>query len=169
MKVTTIAVVASSIWSVTAQNRADFLPECALKCLDDATQKVTSCSLTDAVCWCVQKNYEDIYNAGVACVLTECGNDKALRQVLPGAAKFCAAATASAQAASSTPAPTATASPSSSGATGNNTATITSSAASSGGSSSSTATPSTASPGAAATSGPIAGAAILFAGILAVL
>lgn len=78
MKVATIAVVASSIWSVAAQNRADFLPECSLKCLDDATQKVTSCALDDAVCWCVQKNYEDIYNQGVACVLDACGSDKAI-------------------------------------------------------------------------------------------
>ncbi|TQV94024.1 hypothetical protein V2A60_002908 [Cordyceps javanica] len=168
MKVATLAVVASGIWAAAAQNRADFLPECALKCLDDATQKVTSCSLTDAVCWCVQKNYEDIYNAGVACVLTECGSDKALKQVLPGAAKFCAAATASAKAATSSPAPTASAASSSSDSK-NSTATITSAPASSSASSSSTAKPSTASPGAAATSGPIAGAAVLLAGVLAVL
>lgn len=78
MKVATIAVVASSICSVAAQNRADFLPECSLKCLDDATKKVTNCALDDAVCWCVQSNYEDIYNNGVACVLDACGSDKAI-------------------------------------------------------------------------------------------
>ncbi|KAJ4165458.1 hypothetical protein LMH87_007090 [Akanthomyces muscarius] len=167
MKVATIALVASSTWSVAAQNRADFLPECSLKCLDDATQKVTNCALDDAVCWCVQKNYEDIYNQGVACVLDACGSDKAIKQVLPGAAKFCAAATASAKAATSTPAPTASAQ--SSSVAGNNTASITSSAASSMASTSSTAKPTTASPGAAATAGPIAGAAVLLAGVLAVL
>lgn len=58
---------------VAAQDRAAFLPECSLKCLDEATENVTDCALDDAVCWCVQANYEAIYNSGVACVLQACG------------------------------------------------------------------------------------------------
>lgn len=83
MKVATVAVVASGIWSVAAQNRQDYLPVCSLKCLDDATQKVTTCSLTDAVCWCVQKNYEDIYNAALTCVLNACGSDVSISKSRP--------------------------------------------------------------------------------------
>lgn len=64
--------------SVVAQNRKDYFPQCALKCLDQATKQATDCSLDDAVCMCVQKNYEAIYNAGVNCVLQDCGPDEAV-------------------------------------------------------------------------------------------
>lgn len=63
---------------VVAQNRQDYFPKCALDCLDKATKQATDCSLDDAVCMCVQKNYEAIYNAGVNCVLSDCGPDDAV-------------------------------------------------------------------------------------------
>lgn len=83
MKFSTFAVWASAIFSTAAQDRADFLPKCALQCLDDATKRVTDCDLDSAVCWCIQSNYEAIYDAGVTCVLDSCGPDKALRKSHP--------------------------------------------------------------------------------------
>jgi cobalamin biosynthesis Mg chelatase CobN len=96
----TAAAVLSGLGA--AQKQADFLPECSLDCLDDATKKATDCALDDAVCWCVQENYENIYNAGVACVLQSCGPDRAVGEVLPAAAAFCSAASASASASAAT-------------------------------------------------------------------
>lgn len=58
--------------------KEDYFPECSIDCLNDGTEQATDCSTTDAVCWCVQSNYEAIYNQAVNCVLTECGADEAI-------------------------------------------------------------------------------------------
>ncbi|KAH6989125.1 hypothetical protein BKA56DRAFT_668309 [Ilyonectria sp. MPI-CAGE-AT-0026] len=75
--------------------KEDYFPECSIDCLNDGTEKATDCSATDAVCWCVQSNYEAIYNQALACVLKECGADKATESVLPAAIEFCSAASSS--------------------------------------------------------------------------
>ncbi|KAH7163371.1 hypothetical protein B0J13DRAFT_518605 [Dactylonectria estremocensis] len=78
--------------------KEDYFPECSIDCLNDGTEQATDCSTTDAVCWCVQSNYEAIYNQAVNCVLTECGADEAIDSVLPAAIEFCSAASSSASA-----------------------------------------------------------------------
>lgn len=78
MKSTLLLLACAFTGSVVAQNREDYFPECSLKCLDQATKQATDCSLDDAVCMCVQKNYEAIYNAGLNCVLQACGPDEAV-------------------------------------------------------------------------------------------
>ena len=70
-------VIAAVVGSAAALDRADYMPECSRECLDNATKEATDCSLDDAVCWCVKSNYDAIYNAGVSCILSECGLDKA--------------------------------------------------------------------------------------------
>ncbi|KAK9439155.1 CFEM domain-containing protein [Metarhizium brunneum] len=149
--------------SVVAQNRKDYFPECSLKCLDQATKQATDCSMDDAVCMCVQKNYEAIYNAGVNCVLQACGPDEAVGKVLPAGAKFCAAATAQAKAggASKTTAPTATGP--ASGVVTENTTSAASTLSSAGQATS------TSAPGAAATDAPGRALGLLVAGLLAAL
>ncbi|KAK8924901.1 hypothetical protein MANI_001120 [Metarhizium anisopliae] len=163
MKSTLLLLACAFTGSVVAQNREDYFPECSLKCLDQATKQATDCSLDDAVCMCVQKNYEAIYNAGVNCVLQACGPDEAVGKVLPAGAKFCAAATAQAKAggASKTTAPTATG-PATGVVTGDTTS------AASTRSSAGQAT-STSAPGAAATDAPGRALGLLVAGLLAAL
>ncbi|KAF7554639.1 hypothetical protein G7Z17_g2786 [Cylindrodendrum hubeiense] len=82
--------------------KEDYFPECSIECLNDGTEKATDCSTTDAVCWCVQSNYEAIYNQAVNCVMEECGADKAIESVLPAAIEFCSAASSSTSALGST-------------------------------------------------------------------
>ncbi|KIE03077.1 CFEM domain-containing protein, partial [Metarhizium majus ARSEF 297] len=163
MKSTLLLLACAFTGSVVAQNRKDYFPECSLKCLDQATKQATDCSMDDAVCMCVQKNYEAIYNAGVNCVLQACGPDEAVGKVLPAGAKFCAAATAQAKAggASKTTAPTATG-PATGVVIGNTTS------AASTRSSAGQAT-STSAPGAAATDAPGRALGLLVAGLLAAL
>ncbi|KAF5125688.1 hypothetical protein E5D57_010378 [Metarhizium anisopliae] len=163
MKSTLLLLACAFTSSVVAQNRKDYFPECSLKCLDQATKQATDCSMDNAVCMCVQKNYEAIYNAGVNCVLQACGPDEAVGKVLPAGAKFCAAATAQAKAggASKTTAPTATG-PATGVVTGDTTS------AASTRSSAGQAT-STSAPGAAATDAPGRALGLLVAGLLAAL
>ncbi|CAG9940155.1 unnamed protein product [Clonostachys rosea f. rosea IK726] len=71
MKASILIVAALSL--VSGQKKEDYFPECSLNCLNDGTKKATDCSLTDAVCWCVQSNYEAIYDAAVSCVMAACG------------------------------------------------------------------------------------------------
>lgn len=78
MKPFSFTVLAAIFSTITAQKIADYLPECSLDCLSEARGKVTDCPENDAVCWCVQSNYEAIYNSGVSCVLQECGADKSV-------------------------------------------------------------------------------------------
>lgn len=78
MKVSPLVLAAAIAGSAVAQQRSEYFPKCALDCLDQGTKKATDCSLDDAVCWCVQKNYENIYDASLACVLKDCGADKSV-------------------------------------------------------------------------------------------
>jgi hypothetical protein len=83
MKTSSIVFAATVALSgfASAQKKSDYFPECSLDCLNDATKKATDCDLEDAVCWCVQANYEAIYTAGYACVIKACGNDVAIRKL----------------------------------------------------------------------------------------
>lgn len=81
MKTTTLLVAASVAGVVAAQSLSDYFPKCSIDCLEEATKEATNCSTTDAVCFCVQKNYEAIYNSGLACVLKDCGNDVAVGKI----------------------------------------------------------------------------------------
>ncbi|KAF1811225.1 hypothetical protein P152DRAFT_66223 [Eremomyces bilateralis CBS 781.70] len=67
----------------------DFTPECADKCLEEAVAAGSPCTVDEAECQCEVDNYRAIYDAGVTCVLTACGGDVAINEVLPGAAAFC--------------------------------------------------------------------------------
>ncbi|CAM1501486.1 Fc.00g034700.m01.CDS01 [Cosmosporella sp. VM-42] len=87
----TFATIAAQL--VAAQDRADYFPECSLDCLDQGTKDATNCSLDDAWCWCIQSNYEAIYNSATVCVINECGAIEAVNDVLPAAIPFCSAAT----------------------------------------------------------------------------
>jgi len=78
MKSTLVLILSALAATSVAQDRKDYFPECSMKCLDDAIKKATNCSLDDAVCMCVQKNYEDIYNQGVNCVMQACGPDDSI-------------------------------------------------------------------------------------------
>ncbi|GFP56035.1 hypothetical protein TASIC1_0006020500 [Trichoderma asperellum] len=99
MKTNTLLFAASMAVTVAAQSLSDYFPQCSVDCLEDATKKATNCSVTDAVCFCVQSNYEAIYNQGLTCVLKDCGKDVAVDKVLPAAIQFCSAASSSASAA----------------------------------------------------------------------
>ncbi|KAM0454162.1 hypothetical protein ACHAPV_008629 [Trichoderma viride] len=99
MKTTTLLAAASVAGVVAAQSLSDYFPKCSIDCLEEATEQATKCSVTDAVCFCVQSNYEAIYNSGLACVLKDCGKDVAVDKVLPAAIQFCSAASSSASAA----------------------------------------------------------------------
>ncbi|KND86890.1 hypothetical protein TOPH_08471 [Tolypocladium ophioglossoides CBS 100239] len=163
MKTTPFLLATALMGSVAAQSRQDYFPKCSLDCLSEAIKSATNCSLDDAVCMCVQKNYEAIYNAGVNCVLQACGPDEAVGKVLPAGAKFCAAATAQAKAGTASLTGTAMGSPTSP-TTSAGSAVATTSARST-----AATTSSTASPGAAATAGPIGALGLLVAGVVAAL
>ncbi|KAL7936449.1 hypothetical protein V8C35DRAFT_295516 [Trichoderma chlorosporum] len=98
MKTASFFLAASMAGAVAAQKLSDYFPQCSLNCLEQGTTSATDCSLGDAVCFCVQSNYEAIYNAELSCVLKDCGADVSVDKVLPAAIQFCSAATASASA-----------------------------------------------------------------------
>ncbi|KAK4198704.1 hypothetical protein QBC40DRAFT_283369 [Triangularia verruculosa] len=68
----------------------DFVPECSLKCLSDARKSATTCKDdTELECFCILENYRAIYDASVACVMTGCGQDVAVSEVLPSVISMC--------------------------------------------------------------------------------
>ncbi|KAL6863451.1 hypothetical protein ACO1O0_003706 [Amphichorda felina] len=72
--------------AVHAQTRED-IPECALPCLDDAITSETDCKTTDYVCVC--KNFDAVQGAATGCVISECGADVAIGEVLPATEALC--------------------------------------------------------------------------------
>ncbi|UNI19321.1 hypothetical protein JDV02_005512 [Purpureocillium takamizusanense] len=166
MKSTLVLLLSALAATAAAQQRQDYFPECSMKCIDDAIKKATTCSLEDAVCMCVQKNYEDIYNQAVNCVLQACGSNDAISKVLPAGGKFCSAVTAQAKTRTASPTgPAASGSAATATATGNaSAATTTSATAATGAAASSTSTG-----GAVATAGPAPIVALVAAGLMAAL
>ncbi|KAI1746098.1 hypothetical protein F4680DRAFT_10486 [Xylaria scruposa] len=107
MKYTVAALALAA--AVSAQSITD-IPACALPCIDDARTKNTNCSADDYKCIC--DNIDKLQTAATSCVLTDCGADVALNQVLPAVSKFCAAVE-SGGGATSTPSSTPTSEPTS--------------------------------------------------------
>ncbi|KAK1569484.1 uncharacterized protein LY79DRAFT_528573 [Colletotrichum navitas] len=97
--------LASLIAVAAAQSGSSPIPECAQKCLADATASATSCKAGDYACTCEPANKAAISSAATSCVIAACGVDTALNQVLPASDKLCAdAAAGGGAAASSAPA-----------------------------------------------------------------
>ncbi|KAM6487493.1 hypothetical protein HDV62DRAFT_154898 [Trichoderma sp. SZMC 28011] len=153
MKTTSFLLAASMAGAVVAQKLSDYFPECSLNCLEQGTTSATDCTLGDAVCFCVQSNYEAIYNAELSCVLKDCGASVSVDKVLPAAIQFCSAATASASATAAAPAESTSATSAATTETTSQTAPSSSSSSSSS-EASETSTPQTTSSAARSTSAP---------------
>ncbi|GAP92784.1 putative cfem-domain-containing protein [Rosellinia necatrix] len=74
--------------AVSAQSISD-IPACALPCIDDARTKQTDCAADDYKCIC--DNIDSLTATATPCVLSACGADTAINEVLPAVQKFCAA------------------------------------------------------------------------------
>lgn len=72
-----ITTLASSFVAANVEMK-DYFPKCSIDCLEKGTEKATDCKTDDAVCWCMQSNYEAIYNQAVNCVMEACGADDAV-------------------------------------------------------------------------------------------
>ncbi|KAF9774859.1 hypothetical protein IL306_007103 [Fusarium sp. DS 682] len=78
--------IAALAAAVSAQSLAD-VPKCAIPCLDDAIASETKCDKTDLTCVC--KNFDDVRSAATGCVISKCGSDVAINEVLPATEKLC--------------------------------------------------------------------------------
>ncbi|KAF5714010.1 extracellular membrane CFEM domain-containing protein [Fusarium mundagurra] len=78
--------IAALATAVSAQSLAD-VPKCAIPCLDDAITSKTDCKTTDLTCVC--KSFDDVRSAATSCVITKCGSDVAINEVLPATEKLC--------------------------------------------------------------------------------
>ena len=83
MKYAAVFAVAAAGGALAAQGLAEYIPTCAVKCLEDGMKAASKCDTKDVMCFCVPDNYYDIYDASVGCVLVECGNDLAVGMFLP--------------------------------------------------------------------------------------
>ncbi|KAM7197478.1 hypothetical protein V8F20_006623, partial [Naviculisporaceae sp. PSN 640] len=97
--VATLVTVAVGILGVAVQAGHDDVltltgnvPNCAVKCLNDAFTKNTDCKAEDAACMCKPTNYDDGYALAANCVLQACGPEAALTEVLPAVTTLCAKA-----------------------------------------------------------------------------
>ncbi|EJT76597.1 hypothetical protein GGTG_06514 [Gaeumannomyces tritici R3-111a-1] len=93
MKYSTAFAALSAAGLVSAQS-LDSVPQCARQCLGPAI-KETGCSETDVSCFCKPENREKIVSAGTGCVLQSCGQETALKEVLPAISKVCESASGS--------------------------------------------------------------------------
>ncbi|KAG8169561.1 hypothetical protein KVR01_000306 [Diaporthe batatas] len=84
MKVTLLA--AGLVATVFAQDLSS-IPECARSCLTDAISQDGQCQATDAACVCGR--IDQLTTLATGCVLSACGQDVALNQVLPAVQTFC--------------------------------------------------------------------------------
>ncbi|SCV37213.1 uncharacterized protein FFB14_06492 [Fusarium fujikuroi] len=78
--------IAALATAVSAQSLSD-VPKCAIPCLDDAITSKTKCETTDLACVC--KSFDDVRSAATGCVITKCGSDVAINEVLPATEKLC--------------------------------------------------------------------------------
>ncbi|KAH8879569.1 CFEM-domain-containing protein, partial [Thozetella sp. PMI_491] len=72
----------------SAQSLSD-IPQCAQPCITAAIKSSTTCGETDYKCAC--QNEDKLVAGATSCVISACGADVALNQVLPATQKFCAA------------------------------------------------------------------------------
>ncbi|KAI1822758.1 hypothetical protein F4861DRAFT_374787 [Xylaria intraflava] len=84
MKYTFAALVLAA--AVSAQSLSD-IPACAVPCIDDARVKNTNCAASDYKCLCA--NINSLTTAATPCVISSCGADTAVNQVLPAVSAFC--------------------------------------------------------------------------------
>ncbi|KAI0403351.1 hypothetical protein F4802DRAFT_293732 [Xylaria palmicola] len=89
MKYTVAALALAAV--VAAQTLAD-IPACALPCINEARESSTNCAETDYKCIC--DNINTLTTAATPCVISSCGADVAINQVLPATQRFCAAVNA---------------------------------------------------------------------------
>ncbi|KAI0973201.1 hypothetical protein F4678DRAFT_459331 [Xylaria arbuscula] len=82
----TLAALAPFIVAVSAQTWND-IPACAQPCILNAVATVTSCGSTDYQCICASR--DAVQTAATSCVITACGVDVALNQVLPAVNAAC--------------------------------------------------------------------------------
>ncbi|TGJ83194.1 hypothetical protein E0Z10_g5572 [Xylaria hypoxylon] len=82
----TVAALAFAAAAVSAQSLSD-IPECAVPCIDDARTKGTNCAVDDYKCIC--SNIEALTAAATPCVLSACGAEIALNDLLPAVQTFC--------------------------------------------------------------------------------
>ncbi|KAL7897171.1 hypothetical protein HDV63DRAFT_87711 [Trichoderma sp. SZMC 28014] len=83
-------VLATFVAAVYGQTVGD-IPPCAVPCIESAITSATTCSATDFVCACQTANFNAIQAASLSCVITACGADVAINQVLPAVQALCAA------------------------------------------------------------------------------
>ncbi|KAG5804908.1 hypothetical protein H9Q71_010513 [Fusarium xylarioides] len=95
--------IAALATAVSAQSLAD-VPKCAIPCLDDAITSKTDCKTTDLTCVC--KNFDEIRSSATGCVITKCGSDVAINEVLPATEKLCSGGSGSGSAEESSKADT---------------------------------------------------------------
>lgn len=69
--------------AATAATIGDYVPECAVSCLEDAIKSATPCAVDDLNCICIADNYRATYTAGGACVIQACGTDAAVGEYQP--------------------------------------------------------------------------------------
>ncbi|KAM0262175.1 hypothetical protein ACHAQJ_001919 [Trichoderma viride] len=67
------------------------IPACAVPCLDSAIASQTDCAPDDFACACETQNFNAIEAASTSCIITACGADVAINQVLPAVDALCAA------------------------------------------------------------------------------
>lgn len=84
-------VILATVGIVSAQSPGDFIPECALECLEQAAAAVTDCGEGDYECRCEPANQSALRIEATPCVIEECGADVAIQEVLPAAEEFCEA------------------------------------------------------------------------------
>ncbi|KXX73770.1 putative GPI-anchored protein 7 [Madurella mycetomatis] len=88
--VAVLVAAAAFFVSGAAETINDYLPECAIDCINTAIGDATTCGGPDDLeCFCIADNYRAIYTSGVNCVLQACGNDVSVGEVLPAAARMC--------------------------------------------------------------------------------
>lgn len=77
------AVLLGLTGAAVAYTIGDFVPACAVSCLEDGVKSATPCAADDLGCVCVADNYRATYTASVACVLQACGSDVAVGKLQP--------------------------------------------------------------------------------------
>ncbi|KAK9438590.1 Extracellular membrane protein, CFEM domain protein [Metarhizium brunneum] len=99
-----LAIASLAMASLAAGQSLADLPSCALDCLNDAVKQGTTCSATDLPCIC--SKFDVIQGAAAGCILSACGQDVALNEVLPATQKLCANAGSGSNTGTSAPTPT---------------------------------------------------------------
>ena len=68
--------VAATLFTLAFAQTRDDIPECGLKCIDDAIKSSTDCATDDYACVCPK--LDSIQGSAAGCVLSACGSDVAL-------------------------------------------------------------------------------------------